>query len=255
MFLRTVLLSTLVAATIQNLDDTLRREVRDKHYAEAETLLADPAVDIDGIDRDGWTALMYAARGKMPEMVSLLVRAGAKLDVQNEDGETALIIAVKEGRVEAARQLLMAGAKLDLRDQKGRTALDWAVERKKTYLAQIIHIASEPSVARVIVTEKPVLLGSEHLEPPKVIDELPPLYTEDAFERRVEGRVVLKVIIRKDGTVGPIRVHESLEPGLDSAAIEAVKKWTFEPATVDGEPINVLADVEIAFSIHVQHGG
>jgi TonB family protein len=250
MLLRTVLLSALVAVTTQDLDESLRREVRGKHYAKAEELLADPTVNIDGVDRNGWTALMYAARGEMPELVAMLIHAGATLDLQNEDGETALIIAVREGRVEAARQLLMAGAKLDLRDRKDRTARDWAVERKKTYLAQIIHIASEPSMARVIVTERPVLLGSEHLEPPKVVDELPPLYTEDAFERGVEGRVVLKVIIRKDGSVGPIRVHESLESGLDSAAIEAVKKWSFEPATVDGEPINVLADVEVDFSLH-----
>ena len=249
MLVTAVFLSALLTAAAQDLDERLHREVRGKDFANVQRLLGNPGIDIDGHDRRGWTPLMYAARGDRPELVTLLVQAEAQLDLQNNDGETALIVAVKRGRVEGTRRLLMAGARLDLLDGEGRTALDWAVDRKRTYLAQIIRIASEPSVARVIVTEKPVLLGSEHLDPPKVVDDVPPLYTESAFKRGVEGRVVLKVIIRKDGTVGPIRVHESLEAGLDSAAIEAVQIWTFEPATVDGEPINVLADVEIDFAI------
>ena len=249
MLVKAVFVSVLLTAAAQNLDERLHRGIRNKDFSNVERLLTDPAVNIDGYDRRGWTPLMYAARDDGPELVTLLVRAGANLDLQNTDGETALIVAVKRGRVEGARRLLMAGAGLDLLDRDGRTALDWAENRKRTYLAQIIRIASQPSVARVIVTEKPGLLGSEHLDPPKVVNEVPPLYTESAFKHGVEGRVVLKVIIRKDGTVGPIRVHESLEVGLDSAAIEAVRLWTFEPATVDGEPINVLADVEVDFSI------
>lgn len=249
MLVTAVFLSALLTAASEDLDERLHREVRNKDFSNVERLLSNPAVDIDGYDRKGWTPLMYAARGDGPELVTLLVGAGAKLDLQNTDGETSLIVAVKRGRVEGTRRLLMAGAGLDLLDRERRTALDWAENRKRTYLAQIIRIASQPSVARVIVTERPGLLGSEHLDPPKVVNEVPPLYTERAFKRGVEGRVVLKVIIRKDGTVGPIRVHESLEVGLDSAAIEAVQNWTFEPATVDGEPINVLADVEIDFAI------
>jgi TonB family protein len=249
MLVTAVFLSALLTAAAQDFDERLHREVLGKDFANVQRLLGNPGIDIDGHDRRGWTPLMYAARGDRPELVTLLLEAEAQLSLQNNDGETALIVAVKRGRVEGTRRLLMAGARLDLLDREGRTALDWAVDRKRTYLAQIIRIASQPSVARVIVTERPVLLGSEHLDPPKVVDDVPPLYTESAFKRGVEGRVVLKVIIRKDGTVGPIRVRESLEAGLDSAAIEAVQIWTFKPATVDGEPINVLADVEIDFAI------
>ena len=249
MLVTAVSVSVLLTAAVQDLDERLHRGIRNGDFSNVERLLADLTVNIDGYDRSGWTPLMYAARDDGPELVTLLVRAGANLDLQNTDGETALIVAVKRGRVGGARRLLMAGAELDLLDRDGRTALDWAVNRRRTYLAQIIRIASQPSVARVIVTEKPRLLGSEYMDPPKVINEVPPLYTESAFKRGVEGRVVLKVIVRKDGTVGPIRVHESLEVRLDSAAIEAIRLWTFEPATVDGEPINVLADVEVDFSI------
>lgn len=242
----------LLSLVAQNpaLDEALRREVRDGHYVRAEDLLGNPSVDPDSRDGEGWTALMYAANSKTPELVTLLVKAGAKLDLQSEDGETALIIAVRRGRVDAARILLMAGADQSLRDDRGRTAIDWAEAEDRLYLAQILRIAREPSSATVTVAERPVTIGDETLVPPRVIEETPPLYTESAFDRRVEGRVVLKVIVRKDGRVGAIRVHRSLDDELDAAAVEAVKSWRFEPAKVDGEPINVFTDIEVDFSLH-----
>lgn len=192
---------------------------------------------------------MFAAEGDSPEIVTLLIKAGADLNTRNNDGETALIAAVKRGHVETTRLLLMAGADVKIRDAEGRSALDWAEDRNRTYLAQIIAIAGRPSAANVILSERPVMTGTEHLEPPRVVEDTPPLYTESAFDRGIEGRVVLRVIIRKDGSIGAVRVHQSLDSELDSAAITAVRSWTFEPATVDGDPINVLADIELDFQI------
>ncbi|HSF18322.1 MAG TPA: TonB family protein [Vicinamibacteria bacterium] len=239
----------LLALVVQDWNEALRREVRDGRYDAAERLLENPAVDPNAADEDGFTPLMYAARSNRPELVNLLTRAGAALNLQNNEGETALIVAVRRGRVDAARLLLMAGSDESVVDKRGRTALDWAEQQNRLYLAQIIRIASEPSNARVRVAEQPLAAKAGSLVPPRVVHETPPLYTESAFDRGIEGRVVLKVIVRKDGTVGPIRIHQSLEPGLDAAAVEAVRTWSFEPARIDDEPINVLIDVEIDFTI------
>jgi TonB family protein len=248
----TAMLVSLTASPVvaqEDLNEQFRSEIRRGNYANAERLLENRDVDPDAQDNDAWTALMYASRSDRPELVTLLLKAGVKLDLQNEDGETALIVAVKRGRVDSARLLLMAGADIEIEDERRRTALDWALDRNRTYLAQIIRIASQPTGATVTVAEQPVTFDTELLSPPKVVHEVPPLYTEEAFDRRIEGRVVLKVIVRKDGTVGPIRVHESLDSNLDAAAVAAVKQWLFEPARVDGEAINVLADVVVDFRI------
>ncbi|HEY7697060.1 MAG TPA: energy transducer TonB, partial [Vicinamibacteria bacterium] len=149
----------------------------------------------------------------------------------------------------------MAGADVKPKDARGRTALDWADEGNRTYLSQIIRIASRPSVAKVTVAEKPVDVGSAPLVPPRILKETPPLYTKGAFDRGIEGRVVLKVIIRKDGSIGPVRVDQSLDDELDSAATEAVRKWRFDPATVNGEPINVLTNIEVDFIIQKHKQG
>jgi TonB family protein len=245
-----VLLAT-IAFTRQSvdLDEALRKEVRAGHYQLAEKLLENAKVNPDSQDAAGWTALMYAAHSEDPHLVQLLLKAEAELDLANRDGETALVVAVKRGNVEAARQLLMAGADVTSKDARGRTALEWAEEDNRTYLAQIIRIASRPSVARVTVAEKPVDVGTDILVPPRVVKETPPLYTKNAFDRGIEGRVVLKVIIRKDGSIGPVRVDQSLDDELDEAAAEAIRKWQFDPATVKGEPINVLTNIEVDFII------
>ncbi len=236
----------------QDLDEALRKEVRDGDYEEAQLLLENPAVDPDAADRDGYTALMYAARGNKPELVTLLEKAQVNLDLQNNGGETALIIAVKRGRVDAARLMLMAGADTTVLDRRGLTALDWAQERRRTYLAQIILIASRPSGARVFFTERPVTLETELLIPPELVEDTSPLYTKSAFNRGIEGRVILRIIIRKDGSIGAIRLHQRLDNGLDDAALAAVKTWKFKPASVDGAPINVLADVEVDFTLQTK---
>jgi TonB family protein len=233
-------------------NEELRRHVRGGDYKLAEKLLENPEVDPDSRDAEGWTALMYAARADEVHLVPLLVKAKASLDLVNQLGETALIVAVKDGNVEAARQLLMAGANVSPKDARGKTALDWAEERNRTYLSQIIRIAGRPSASRVTVAEKPIDVDSNGLVPPRVMKETPPLYTEGAFERGIEGRVVLKVIIRKDGSIGPLRVDRSLDRELDEAAAEAVRSWIFEPARVKGEPINVLTNIEVDFIIQRQ---
>ena len=236
----------------QDLGEALRKEVRDGDFEETQLLLGNPAVDPDAADRDGYTALMYAARGNKAELVTLLTKAQANLDLQNNAGETALVVAVRRGRVDAARLMLMAGADTTVVDRRGRTALDWAQDRERTYLAQIILIASRPSEARVFLTERPVTLETELLIPPELVEDTPPLYTESAFDRGIEGRVILRIIIRKDGLIGAVRLHQTLETGLDSAAIAAVRTWKFKPASVDGAPINVLADVEVDFSLQTK---
>jgi TonB family protein len=247
--MRLSLLLALALLQMNDLNEALRKEIREGNYAVAEKLLENPDVDPDSRDGQSWTALMYAARAEQPELITLLLKAGAALNLVNDDGESALIVAVKRRNVGGARRLLMAGADTSLRDSRGKTALDWAEEENRTYLAQIIRIASRPNRARVTVAEKPVQLGSESLAPPRVLRETPPLYTERAFDRGVEGRVVLKVIVRKDGSIGPVRIHRSLDPDLDEAAAEAVRTWVFEPARADGEPVNVLIDVEVDFLI------
>lgn len=85
--------------------------------------------------------------------------------------------------------------------------------------------------------------------PPVVIHKAEPAYTDEARNAKLQGTVVLRMVIRPDGKPHNIRVERSLGSGLDEQAIAAVQQWEFQPATKDGQPVAVLINVEIEFRI------
>ena len=78
-----------------------------------------------------------------------------------------------------------------------------------------------------------------------------PQYTQAAMAAQLEGAVLLKTLVRADGSVGDVRVVRSLdsELGLDEEAIKALKQWTWKPGTRGGEPSNVMVQIEMTFTL------
>jgi TonB family protein len=74
-----------------------------------------------------------------------------------------------------------------------------------------------------------------------------PKYPGEMMRERIEGEVVLYAVIHKDGTVHSVRVVRGLDPRLDEHAMRAFARWTFEPARVNGEPVELEALVHIPF--------
>jgi TonB family protein len=63
------------------------------------------------------------------------------------------------------------------------------------------------------------------------------------------GQVVLQALVLKDGTVGEVELLHVSAPGLglEQAAIQAIKKWRYKPAELDGQPVDALVNVFVAF--------
>lgn len=87
------------------------------------------------------------------------------------------------------------------------------------------------------------------IEPPTLVREVKPDYTEDARRRGVEGDVVMEIVVRRDGSVGDVRVLQGLGHGLDERAAAAVRRWRFNPATRRGVPVDVLVEVAMEFKL------
>lgn len=85
---------------------------------------------------------------------------------------------------------------------------------------------------------------------PKVIHKVEPTYTEAARESKISGSVAMSIIVEKDGTASNMMIVKSLDPGLDQAAIAAVKQWKFEPGKKDGKPVRVSATIEMNFRLN-----
>lgn len=84
---------------------------------------------------------------------------------------------------------------------------------------------------------------------PRKINAVPPQYTEEARKEGVQGVVVLLATINEQGLVDDIEVVKGLSLGLTENAIEALKQWTFEPATLDGEPVAVFYNLTFNFRL------
>ena len=76
-----------------------------------------------------------------------------------------------------------------------------------------------------------------------------PKYFPAAMADRVEGKVRLVAVIRKDGRVDSVSLLRHLDDRLDRSAADAMQKWQFDPALRDGQPVDVDALIEIPFRL------
>jgi TonB family protein len=106
------------------------------------------------------------------------------------------------------------------------------------------------SAAAAALQDQPVYkVGDKGLTPPKVTKEERPHYSQSAMDRKVQGDVLLELIVTEKGLPTDIRVLKPLDPDLDRAAMEAALEWRFEPALKDGNPVRVRVHLEIQFEL------
>ncbi|HTS36168.1 MAG TPA: energy transducer TonB [Candidatus Solibacter sp.] len=85
---------------------------------------------------------------------------------------------------------------------------------------------------------------------PQVIFNPEPSFSDEARKAKVQGVVVLYLVVGTDGKTYNIRVRQSLGMGLDEKAIEAVKRWRFKPAMLDGEAVATEIGVQVDFHLY-----
>jgi protein TonB len=75
-------------------------------------------------------------------------------------------------------------------------------------------------------------------------------YPEAAVEDGVEGTVKLKVLVTELGGAAEVKVAQSSgDRGLDTAAVEFVKGWRYQPAVQDGKPRRVYTYAVVTFEL------
>lgn len=84
---------------------------------------------------------------------------------------------------------------------------------------------------------------------PEETDRVVPRYPMVARRAGIQGPVVVRGIVRRDGTIDNVEVIKDLPYGLGEAASEAVSQWHFRPATYRGEPIDVYYTVTVNFRL------
>ena len=89
-------------------------------------------------------------------------------------------------------------------------------------------------------------------DPPTVVLQPGPRYTSDAMRAKIQGDVHVEAVVRKDGSVGDLRIVRSLDAvfGLDQEALRAAKTWTFRAATCHGQPVDMFVTLVLEFRLH-----
>lgn len=91
-------------------------------------------------------------------------------------------------------------------------------------------------------------IGGDVLEA-RLVRKVVPEYPEIARRARVSGTVHLTGVIAKDGSVRSLEIRDG-HPLLARAAVEAVRQWIYRPTLLNGEPVEVIAPIEVRFVLH-----
>lgn len=106
---------------------------------------------------------------------------------------------------------------------------------------------------RTLTADQYKAAGGQSGEKPAT-EKQPPKYPADLVEQEVEGRVVLEVTIGPDGKVLNARVLRSDHDSFSRSAVEAVLGWTYAAPKVDGNPVCLVASVNVDFKLRPAEG-
>lgn len=90
---------------------------------------------------------------------------------------------------------------------------------------------------------------ADYDQPARPIRLTKPTYPQEGFVKKIEGTVVVEILIDVTGRVTRARVLQSI-PALDGAALECVRQWVFAPAMKHGRPVPTLATAPVNFKIY-----
>jgi len=83
----------------------------------------------------------------------------------------------------------------------------------------------------------------------RLISQPRPVYPADLQQLGVEGTVVMKAIVSKSGSVLSPKVVNTVDPRLAKAALDAVSQWQYQPALLNGEPVETITTITLDFKL------
>lgn len=107
----------------------------------------------------------------------------------------------------------------------------------------------EPAVGSRKLVEAPIYPVEGDVQRPVRKSVTQPEYPESAVKDGTEGKVVVRTVIGSDGSIRDAWVTESLTEDLDAAALDTVRQWKFDPATLHGRPVDIYYNLTVNFGL------
>jgi TonB family protein len=174
-------------------------------------------------------ALLFHTRSHLVRRVAHLVK-----EVPMSRTRASLVTAV------AAASLLLVGA-------AGATAFPFGGDSQPPAVKS--DSAKGGGEGAVTSGDNDVLKVGGDVKEPVELTRVQPTYPVEARKNGIQGIVKLDAVIDEKGVVTRVEPIESPDPSLTEAAIAAVRKWTYKPATKKGKPVRVRLTVHVSFKL------
>jgi protein TonB len=97
------------------------------------------------------------------------------------------------------------------------------------------------------VNRAPIKVGG-NVQAANLLKKITPLYPALAKSARIQGTVRFTAIIGKDGTIQNLQLISG-HPMLVQSATDAVKQWVYRPTLLNGEPVEVITQIDVNFTL------
>jgi protein TonB len=82
----------------------------------------------------------------------------------------------------------------------------------------------------------------------KLVNRPTPVYPPLAKQARIQGTVKFNAIIGRDGAIANLTLVSG-HPLLVPSATEAVRRWVYQPTLLNGEPVEVVTQIDVNFTL------
>jgi TonB family protein len=97
-------------------------------------------------------------------------------------------------------------------------------------------------------TPQPTIRAGGNVQQTKLVSQPRPVYPLEAKQAHIQGVVQLSATIAKDGTVRNPEVISG-HPMLVQAALDAVRQWVYQPTLLNGQPVEVVTQIDVSFTL------
>jgi TonB family protein len=117
-------------------------------------------------------------------------------------------------------------------------------------IRETMQVVGEGTAARPTKAPDGRLQIGGKLQASKMTHQERPLYPASAKARGVEGTVLMRAVIGRDGSILNLEVvNTEVDADLAAAAKDAVSKWRYEPTLLNGNPVEVVTEIEVNFTL------
>ncbi len=162
-----------------------------------------------------------------------------------------------EGLSASARDELLQKLPVHAGDTVDAAVMQSVVDAARAFDDHLVVVLSriDNTIHILVSTTEPAAAGAPkrirvggNMQQAKLITKVRPIYPADAKAQRIQGIVKLQAILGKDGKVESLEVLSG-DPLLAAAALEAVRQWQYQTTLLNGDPVEVMTEVDVNFTL------